>query len=68
MANVKGAKLAARTGRVGPRKHYCPTCLGDSREVSDDAEAKAIMALPGRKIIFGCRAGHRHNKGQTILL
>lgn len=68
MAGAKGAKLAARTGRTGPRRHYCPTCIGDSEEITSEMEAKPIMFMPGSRMFFKCNSGHQWSRRQTVLM
>jgi hypothetical protein len=68
MAGVKGAKLAARAGKEGPRKHYCPTCIGDADEITSEMEAKPVMVFPKSRMFFKCRAEHMWKRGQTILV
>lgn len=68
MAGAKGAKLAARALHGAPRKHYCPTCIGDAKELTVDMETKPVMMMPGRRIFFNCQAGHRNTRGQTVLM
>lgn len=67
MAGVKGAKLTARAGKEGPRKHYCPTCIGNSDELTSDMEAKPVMVFPKSRMLFKCKVGHQWGRKQTIL-
>ena len=69
MAGAKGAKLASRGGNKGPQKHYCPTCIKDSddKTITPEMEAKAVMVMPGSRIFFDCKAGHRSTRKETIL-
>ncbi len=69
MSGAKGAKLAGRAGRVGPRKHHCPTCLkDDSVGAREHAEAPPTMLFPGRRMVYICSQGHRWNRGETVLV
>ena len=68
MAGVKGAKLAARALHGASRKHYCPTCIGDAKELTADMEAKPVMLMPGRRMRFSCKAEHRITRKGTVLI
>ena len=68
MAGAKGAKLAARALHGASRKHYCPTCVGDAKELTSDMEAKPVMLMPGRRMRFHCKAGHSNTRGGTVLI
>jgi hypothetical protein len=68
MSGAKGAKLIARKLLGAPKKHYCPTCMEKNPGVSTDNEANPVMVIPGRKIVFVCKANHRWHHGQTVLL
>ena len=67
MAGAKGAKLAARKSIGAPKKHYCARCVGTVKNFTEDMEAKPVLMIPGRKIHFFCKKGHRSAKGTTIL-
>ena len=68
-SGAKGAKLAARTGKVGPRKHYCPECKGDSAEVTSEMEAKPTMFYsPKGRIVFKCKKGHFTPRKAAVLV
>lgn len=67
MANAKGAKLAARKLLEMPKRHYCRRCIGTTTKLTSDMEAQPVMQMPGRRMIFICKKGHRSNKGTTVL-
>ena len=67
MAGVKGAKLAARAGKDGPKKHYCSDCKGDG-EITSEMEMKPVMVFnPKKSMMFKCQSGHEARRGGTIL-
>lgn len=68
MPGAKGAKLAARAIHGMPKKHYCPICMKDTTETTPEMEAKPIMMMPGRRMFYDCKNGHRHTRDQTILM
>jgi hypothetical protein len=67
MAGVKGAKAAARKLSTGPKKHYCQRCIGTASEYKDDMQANPVLVVPGRKIFFICKKGHKSAKGTTVV-
>jgi hypothetical protein len=64
MAGKKHAKMghSAVAGEI--RKHYCPVCPEEEGKL---VPANPVMLMPGRRIVFSCKAGHETGKGQTIL-
>ncbi len=60
MSGAKGSKLAARGGKVGPRKHHCPECREET--------ISTLFCSPKKRMAFQCKAGHITRRGRTILL